>query len=50
MKRRLCALAGGALRDVRDLRTRRWRGAATGDGNRPVEVRERKVQAIWVRR
>ena len=50
MKRRLCALAGGALRDVRDVRTYRWQGPATGDGNRPVEVRERKAQAIWVRR
>ena len=50
MKRRLCALAGGALRDVRDHRTHRWRGPATGGGNRPVEVRERKAQAIWVRR
>ena len=50
MKRRLCALAGGALRDVRDHRTHRWRGPATGGGNRPVEVRERQAQAIWVRR
>ena len=49
MKRRLCALVNGALRDVRDHRTYRWRGAAAGDGHRPVEVRERKALAIWVR-
>ena len=50
MKRRLCALAGGALRDTRDVRTYRWRGPASGDGSRPVEVRERKALSIWVRR
>ena len=50
MARYMCALAGGALRDVRDARTYRWRGPATGDGNRPVEVRERKALSIWVRR
>ena len=50
MKRYLCALVKGALRDVRDHRTYRWRGPATGDGSRPVEVRERKALSIWVRR
>ena len=48
--RYLCALVEGALRDVRDHRTYRWRGAAAGDGHRPVEVRERKALSIWVRR
>jgi hypothetical protein len=46
----MCALVDGALRDVRDHRTYRWQGPATGDGQRTVEVRERKAQAIWVRR
>ena len=50
MKWYLCALVKGALWDVRDHRTYRWRGPATGDGNRPVEVRERKALSIWVRR
>ena len=50
MKRYLCALAGGALRDDRDHRTHLWRGPAAGDRSRPVEVREWKAQAIWVRR
>ena len=49
MARYMCALVDGALRDVRDVRTYRWRGAATGDGHRPVEVRERKALVIWVR-
>ena len=50
MARYMCALAGGALRDVRDVRTYRWQGPATGAGNRTVEVRERKELSIWVRR
>ena len=50
MRRYLCALADGALRDVRDVRTYRWQGPATGDGSRTVEVRERKALSIWVRR
>ena len=50
MRRYMCALADGALRDVRDHRTYRWQGPATGDGSRTVEVRERKALSIWVRR
>ena len=50
MKWYLCALVKGALWDVRDHRTYRWRGPATGDGSRTVEVRERKALSIWVRR
>ena len=50
MKRYLCALVNKTLWDVRDHRTYRWQGPATGDGNRTVEVRERKALSIWVRR
>ena len=49
MARYMCALVGGALRDIRDVRTYRWGGAAIAEGYRPSEIRPRKALNVWLR-
>ena len=49
MARYMCALVDGALRDIRDVRTYRWGGAAIAEGYRPSEIRPRKALNVWLR-
>ena len=49
MARYMCALVDGALRDIRDVRTYRWDGAAIAEGNRPSEILPRKALNVWLR-
>ena len=49
MSRYMCALVDGALRDIRDVRTYRWGGAAIAEGYRPSEIRPRKALNVWLR-
>ena len=49
LARYMCALVDGALRDIRDVRTYRWGGAAIAEGYRPSEIRPRKALNVWLR-
>ena len=49
MARYMCALVDGALRDIRDVRTYGWGGAAIAEGYRPSEIRPRKALNVWLR-